>query len=237
MAGRVAFKISGHPVFNKDGVPRAKGRARAYAKIVYPAFGEPKAIVTLVTPAETREAEAAIRAAFRRKFPDHKPWTGPVLLRFTAVFQTPRSFNKALKAAAAAGSLMATRKPDKDNIEKLIVDALNGIAFVDDQQVMGGGMKRYGSPPRLEISFERLDDCDVPPTPGQRRADKRQQGLLPLAPKKPRRANQTKPQSDKARQDASPKVAPDLSGWSPSQRALIEKAMARDEKAKRERRK
>lgn len=176
MPDRLAFAISGHPVFTADGVPRAKGRARAVARVVID-HGRPRAVVSLVTPPETRQAEAAIRAAFKHKFPGHKPWTGPVLLRFTAVFETPRSFNRALREAAARGDLMATRKPDKDNIEKLIVDALNGVAFVDDAQVMGGGMKRYGSPARLEISFEQIARPDGLQTPGHRRTDKRQAAL------------------------------------------------------------
>src|SRR3546814_8353491 len=56
-----------------------------------------------------------------------------------------------------------------DLIEKLIVDALNKIAFTDDAQVMGGGIKRYGSPARIDISFECLNSADVPATPGQKR--------------------------------------------------------------------
>lgn len=199
--------------------------------------GEPEAVVSLITPPDTKEAEAAVLAAFRRAHPRHKPFTGPVLLRFTAVFETPKSFNRALREAAARGTLYAIKKPDKDNIEKLIVDALNGVAFVDDQQVMGGGLKRYGTPARLEISFEPLDSPDVPATPGQKRAERAQQGSLPLRPGKAHRSIAAKSSSDKAVLAASSRVMPDLSGWSPRQRALIEQAMARDERAKQERKK
>lgn len=228
MTRRVAFTVPGEP--------KGKGRPRAVPRIVWK-DGEPEAVVSLITPPDTREAEAVVLAAFRRAFPRHKPFTGPVLLRFTAVFETPRSFNKALREAAARGKLYATKKPDKDNIEKLIVDALNGVAFADDQQVMGGGMKRYGTPARLEISFEPLDSPDVPPTPGQRRAEKAQQETLPLRPGKPRKSNPSKSKSDAAVLSASPRVLPDLSGWSPRQRQLIEAAMARDERAKQDRKK
>lgn len=192
-------------------------------------------MVSLITPPDTKEAEAKVRDAFRRAHPRHRPYTGPVLLRFTAVFETPRSFNRALREAAARGKLYAVKKPDKDNIEKLIVDALNGIAFVDDQQVMGGGLKRYGTPARLEISFEPLDSPDVPATPGQKRAEKAQQADLPLRPGKRRQSNPSKSKSDADVLSASNRVLPDLSGWSPRQRSLIEAAMARDERAKQER--
>lgn len=213
MAKRVAFSI--------PGPPKGKGRPRAVPGI--DAAGE--LFVRMVTPADTREAEEAVRRAFRKAHPDHRPFTSPVLLRFTAVFQTPRYFNRALREAAARGSLYAIKKPDKDNIEKLIVDALNGIAFVDDQQVMGGGIKRYGSPERIDVSFETLESPDVPPTPGQRRSERRQQGELPLAPRKPASGTAT---------NAGTK-APNLTGFDPRTRELIVRAMKRDEAAKRDR--
>lgn len=210
--------------FSVPGEPKGKGRPRAVARVVMK-DGKPEAVVNLITPPDTRAAEAAVRAAFRRAHPKHKPFTGPVMLRFTAVFETPRSFPRALREAAARGKLFAIKKPDKDNIEKLIVDALNRVAFVDDQQVMGGGVKRYGSPARIDISFEPLDSPDIPATPGQKRNEARQQAQLPLPAPRPPVANATKPE----------KPAPDLSGWSPRQRQLIEAAMARDDAARKER--
>ena len=207
MGKRVTLKIEGPPLFDDNGVPKGKGRPRASARIVDSPEG-PRAIVSLHTPKDTVLAEKAIAAAFRRAHPHHKAWTGPVMLRFTAVFQTPRSFNKALKAAAARGELMATRKPDKDNIEKLIVDALNKIA----------------SP-------------DVPTLPGDKRAQRRQQETLPLGLDRPGERHAVKSRSDAEVLAASPRKEPDLTGWSPRQRELIKAAMARDERAKQARKK
>jgi Holliday junction resolvase RusA-like endonuclease len=209
--------------FTLPGEPKGKGRPRAIAAL--DANGEP--YVRLITPADTRAEEDRVRAAFRRAHPDHKRFTGPVLLRFTAIFETPRSFNKALREAAARGTLYAIKKPDKDNIEKLIVDALNKIAFADDQQVMGGGIKRYGSPARIDISFECLGSADVPITPGQRRAERVRQPELPLAPRKPALPAPTNAQS----------VKPDLRSFDTKTRDLILQAMARDEAAKAARKK
>ena len=236
MGKRVTLKIEGPPVFDDNGVPKGKGRPRASARIVDSPEG-PRAIVSLHTPKDTVLAEKAIAAAFRRAHPHHKAWTGPVMLRFTAGFQTPRSFNKALKAAAARGELMATRKPDKDNIEKLIVDALNKIAYVDDAQVIGGGIKRYGSPARIEISLESLASPDVPTLPGDKRAQRRQQETLPLGLDRPGERHAVKSRSDAEVLAASPRKEPDLTGWSPRQRELIKAAMARDERAKQARKK
>lgn len=219
--GRITFSIPGEP--------KGKGRPRAVPGIKTGDDGEPVAFVRLVTPDDTRKAEGRVRDAFRAAHPNHKLWTGAVQINFTAVFETPASFNRALKDAAARGELYATKKPDKDNIEKMIVDALNGIAWVDDAQVMGGGIKRYGSPARIDVALLPLNSPDAPATPGQKRAEARLQGTLPLNPKKALRANPTKSVSD------SPRVAPDLSMYDDRTRGLIEAAMAREEASRRDR--
>ena len=155
---RISFSIPGEP--KGKGRPRiAPGQTRPY------------------TPKETVNAERAIRAEFMRLFPGHKAWTGPIMLRFTAVFAIPKSFNAALRQAALEGRLYAIKKPDKDNIEKLICDALNGAAWADDAQLQGGGIKRYGHPPRVDVTLEQLAAPDLPVTPGQRRQETKQAQL------------------------------------------------------------
>ena len=159
---RIAFSISGEP--KGKGRPRtAKGQSRPY------------------TPKETVLAERAIRAEFVRLFPGHKAWTGPIMLRFTAVFSIPKSFDAALRQAALEGKLYAIKKPDKDNIEKLLCDSLNGVAWADDAQLQGGGVKRYGHPPRVDVELVHLIAGDTPKTPGQQRQEaKRAQIALGL---------------------------------------------------------
>lgn len=177
--------------FSIPGEPKGKGRARAHPRIVWEG-DEPRAVVSLHTPADTAAAEKAIADLFRAKFPGHRPWTGAVLIRFTAVFETPVSFNKALQAAARSGRLHCVKKPDKDNIEKLIVDALNKIAWHDDAQVMGGGVKRYGSPARIDVTIETLETPDLPATPGQKRLEQRVAAGTPGTTEKRLRANPSK---------------------------------------------
>ena len=149
------------------GQPRAKGRARAFGRVVTTRDG-PRAVVRLVTPQDTRDAEEFIRWEFRASYPRHVPWVGPIMLRFTAVFPMLQSFTAAQTRAALAGELYHTAKPDKDNLEKLICDALNGLAWVDDAQLQGGGVKRYGRAERLDITLELLHQPVTTPSDARR---------------------------------------------------------------------
>jgi Holliday junction resolvase RusA-like endonuclease len=164
MSDRVAFSV---PI-----LPRGKERPRARARVAYQ-DGRPIAVVSVHSDPRSVELEKAILTAFRIRFPRHQPWTGPVMLRFTAIFPPLAGFTKAQRDAALAGGLYHTAKPDKDNVEKLIVDALNGHAFVDDSQVQGGGVKRYGTPPRIDVVLEKLQSVGETATPSDKRAEAR----------------------------------------------------------------
>lgn len=59
---------------------------------------------------------------------DAPPIRGPVALRI--VFFFPR-----LKAARSHARAWKTTRPDLDNLEKAVMDALSGVAYVDDRQV------------------------------------------------------------------------------------------------------
>lgn len=53
-----------------------------------------------------------------------------------------------------------TKKPDIDNIAKIIMDALNGVAYKDDAQVVGLTVEKYyfNGLPSVEIEIRSGDD-------------------------------------------------------------------------------
>lgn len=69
-----------------------------------------------VTPQHTRNAEELVRNQFHMFYPHAEPLDGDVMM--ILMFYKGRH-----------------GKPDLDNLEKLVKDALNGLAYVDDQQV------------------------------------------------------------------------------------------------------
>jgi Holliday junction resolvase RusA-like endonuclease len=110
--------------FHVPGKPQGKARPRFGRGHVY-------------TPTETLTAEGNIAWAFQQTgYP--KVDVGPVFLDVVVVLDRPRShFTKAgdLNAAGRA-NWWCIRKPDGDNSIKLIMDALNGVAYRDDVQVV-----------------------------------------------------------------------------------------------------
>lgn len=65
-----------------------------------------------------------------------RPVTGPVRISITAHFAMPKRLTRARRQAIEFGSDYPTKKPDIDNVVKAILDALNGLAFSDDAQVV-----------------------------------------------------------------------------------------------------
>lgn len=99
--------------------------------------GEPRAY----TPAKTTEAETAIRDAFRLAYPGHVPTALPVTLSVIATRPMPKSWSR--KRQLANVGHWCTSKPDADNIGKLVCDALNGVLYDDDSQVVCLTVTKY----------------------------------------------------------------------------------------------
>lgn len=54
-----------------------------------------------------------------------------------------------------AGIIRPTIKPDVDNIAKVILDSLNGLAYKDDKQIVFCAISKwYGENPRVEVILE-----------------------------------------------------------------------------------
>lgn len=103
------------------------------------------------TPAKTRAYEKRIGDEYRiarGAFID-----GPVSLTIEAAYAPPSSWSKKNRAAAI-GTWKET-KPDLDNIVKLVKDALNGVAYVDDKLVTDlAASKVWGESNALVITIK-----------------------------------------------------------------------------------
>jgi Holliday junction resolvase RusA-like endonuclease len=74
-----------------------------------------------------------------------KPLEGALEVEVYMDLPIPASWSKRKKADAMSGNVRPVGKPDLDNVLKLIGDALNGVAWRDDSQIVKASIsRRYG---------------------------------------------------------------------------------------------
>lgn len=175
MLDRIAFSVGGRPVqWQRTGSHHGK---------------------RVFTPHAMRKAAKAITAAGKSAMGNRAPLTGPVRLTVVTVYAVPKSWPKKLQDAIADGAVVyKTSVPDLDNLGKLVSDALNGVAFVDDSQVAELlNRKRYGNPERTDVVIQELGGAEPGTAPmltpsDKRRAAKADPTPQPIAGKSRRKA-------------------------------------------------
>ncbi|WP_252227100.1 RusA family crossover junction endodeoxyribonuclease [Caldicoprobacter algeriensis] len=109
------------------------------------------------TPAQTVNYETYIKQLFATEYKRHEPFRGPVKMQITAYFPIPQSVSEAKKTLMARGNIRPTKKPDVDNIIKIICDALNGLAYQDDKQIVECTVEKYYSTtPQVQVTIEEV---------------------------------------------------------------------------------
>ena len=86
-------------------------------------------------PTNTKDYEMLVKQYFKVKYPRYIPLENRVKVVIDAKFKIPKTATKKEKELIANGLLSPTKKPDIDNIVKIILDSLNGMAFKDDNQI------------------------------------------------------------------------------------------------------
>jgi Holliday junction resolvase RusA-like endonuclease len=138
------------------GDPRGKGRPRTRV------IGE---YATIYTDAETRKYENKLKSAGIKAMAGKIPLDEAVSVVIHAHFPVPASWSAKKRAAALAGDIAPTGKPDWENICKCC-DGLNyypprfkgdrekrPIVWRDDSQIVAAQfLKLYSANPRLEIT-------------------------------------------------------------------------------------
>jgi Holliday junction resolvase RusA-like endonuclease len=104
------------------------------------------------TPAPQANFMGVLKLYAQRCMDGAGPLDVPVQCEITAFYVMPASWPK--RRREAPGALWKSSKPDYDNLGKIVGDALNGVAWVDDALICDGRiLKRYGDVPRLLVRF------------------------------------------------------------------------------------
>ena len=117
-------------IFRVLGPPQGKARPRVTRHGTY-------------TPKRTRDYERAIRQAWQDAGAVSFG-TAPVSVTLYAEFEPPKSLSKK-KRLDLIDRGAPTKKPDADNILKAVCDALNGLAYADDAQVVHAVIAKHYS--------------------------------------------------------------------------------------------
>lgn len=115
--------------FEIPGKVQAKQRPRFNGRFAY-------------TPEKTLEYENWVKACYSMKYPVLQ-LAGPLKVTIITYFAIPKSTSKKKAKQMLDYEILPTVKPDTDNIAKSILDSLNGIAYLDDKQVVNLQVEKY----------------------------------------------------------------------------------------------
>ena len=134
--------------FEIPGNPKGKGRPR-FARSGH-----------AYTPESTASYENLVKVLFMQKYPGTQPIPQgiPLEAHLTAFFPIPKSASKSRAADMEKGFELPTKKPDTDNLAKIVLDALNGLAYHDDAQIVRLTVqKSYSREPRVLVGISEVE--------------------------------------------------------------------------------
>ncbi len=139
--------------FDIPGVPVGKGRPRAARSGRH---------IRLYTPEKTASYEGVIALTARQAMAGACLLEGPLATSLDIRLPIPQSWSARKQAAALAGTEHPTKKPDVDNVIKAIFDALNGVVWDDDTQVVQVMVrKRYAAVPGVAVEIAEVTRLEV----------------------------------------------------------------------------
>lgn len=107
------------------------------------------------TPEKTVLYENLIKTEYRRQCNDHRfDDKQPLCMEVKAEYMIPASASKAKRAAMARGEIRPMKKPDWDNVGKVVSDALNKLAYRDDTQIVDCTVRKfYSERPKITVKI------------------------------------------------------------------------------------
>lgn len=113
------------------------------------------------TPDKTVAYEKLTRTRYNHTAPEDFRFDAgtPLYLIVNAYMRIPKSKPKYQIRDMLANILRPTKRPDWDNIGKIISDALNKAAYADDAQIVDAHIiKWYSDHPRVEVKIGEIKD-------------------------------------------------------------------------------
>lgn len=116
------------------------------------------------TPEKTATYENLVRLEFQQA-------AGPTIVLMSAAevrmtincyYGLAKSDSKKRRMAKLTGEERPTKKPDCDNMGKAIADALNGLAYRDDSQIVSMTVEKwYSETPHVDVTIQYRAGADA----------------------------------------------------------------------------
>lgn len=141
--------------FTVYGEPKAKGRPRVSVR---KSGDREKTFSRAYTPKQTVIYENQVKLEYENQCGSYRfPDDAMLDIRIFAYYGIPKSTSKKKRELMLAGKIRPTKKPDFDNIAKIICDSLNGIAYQDDKLIVDGMFRKfYSEQPRVEVKILQI---------------------------------------------------------------------------------
>jgi len=112
------------------------------------------------TAAKVTEFKEAVRLAWNEKYPDAPVLDGPLIVMLIFIMPRPKAM---LWKKKPMPQVPHTKRPDLDNLEKGIMDALEGLAFRDDAQIFSKSSAKWiaagNEQPAIDITIVEVSGC------------------------------------------------------------------------------
>ena len=109
------------------------------------------------TPEDTVRYENLVKLCYREAAKEGpRLYESPVRAQLEVFYDIPKSTSKKKQKDMLSDKLYPTKKPDADNIAKIVLDSLNGIAYKDDAQVVELSVNKFFSKRGQPYVFVRL---------------------------------------------------------------------------------
>lgn len=133
--------------FEVEGKIKGKGRPR---------FANVGRYVKTYTPQDTAVYENLIKLQFKMSCGEFYSEL-PLMMNITAIHGIPKSESKKNRVRMLSNEIRPAKKPDSDNIAKIICDSLNKVAYNDDTQVIELHIKKiYGEIEKIIVEIEEV---------------------------------------------------------------------------------
>lgn len=115
------------------------------------------------TPKETVSYENLVRVMYReaakgKRFADEDMLD----VRVIAYYSIPKSTSKKKRKMMLEHKIRPGKKPDWDNIGKIICDSLNTVAYRDDSSIVDAQVRKfYSENPRVDVTIRRIDPGEI----------------------------------------------------------------------------